>query len=103
MLDNLVDNAFRYGDERTSVRVRTRVSDHDAILEVRDDGPGISPSGPGTHLRALHARPVRCRAPDGPASGWPSSRVCTPERRRRPGRELAGRRGTIGVTLPRAH
>jgi two-component system, OmpR family, Ni(II)-sensor and/or redox sensor kinase NrsS len=40
--DNLVDNAFRYGGPAVHVRIATRALDHEAVLEVRDDGPGIS-------------------------------------------------------------
>jgi signal transduction histidine kinase len=36
---NLVDNAIRYSGERVSVS--TSGSDHEAVVEVRDSGPGI--------------------------------------------------------------
>ena len=38
MVNNLIDNACKFGSE---VRVDTRRSDHDAIIEVADNGPGI--------------------------------------------------------------
>ena len=40
---NLIDNAYRYGGPDGMVRVATRASDGDAIVEVADGGPGISP------------------------------------------------------------
>jgi signal transduction histidine kinase len=42
IVDNLVDNAFRYGGAGVHVSVTTRASDHQALLEVADDGPGIA-------------------------------------------------------------
>jgi signal transduction histidine kinase len=39
---NLVDNAVRYGDRENRVRVTTRRTDGDAVIEVRDAGPGIA-------------------------------------------------------------
>jgi signal transduction histidine kinase len=41
---NLVDNAHRYGgrDGTTPIRISTSVADRDALLEVADEGPGIS-------------------------------------------------------------
>jgi signal transduction histidine kinase len=41
---NLIDNAYRYGGPEATVRVTTRASDGDAIVEVADDGPGIPPT-----------------------------------------------------------
>jgi two-component system sensor histidine kinase TctE len=46
LLNNLIDNALRYTQERGSVTVRLR-SDHEralAIMEVEDNGPGIAPA-----------------------------------------------------------
>ena len=37
---NLIDNAYRYGGPAATVRVTTRASDGDAIVEIADDGPG---------------------------------------------------------------
>jgi len=42
VLDNLVDNAFRYGGGGVHVSIATRSADRQAVLEVQDDGPGIS-------------------------------------------------------------
>jgi signal transduction histidine kinase len=42
ILDNLLDNAARYGGPGVHVRVTTTGSERDAVVEVADDGPGIS-------------------------------------------------------------
>jgi signal transduction histidine kinase len=39
---NLVDNALRYGGRPDGVRVATLGTEREAILEVRDSGPGIA-------------------------------------------------------------
>jgi signal transduction histidine kinase len=44
IVDNLVDNAFRYGGTGVHVTITTRAADHQALLEVADDGPGIAPA-----------------------------------------------------------
>ena len=41
VLLNLVDNAVRYGGRDGAVRVTTRRTERDAVVEVRDTGPGI--------------------------------------------------------------
>ena len=57
---NLVENAVRHTPPGTSVALRIAREDEQAVLEVRDDGPGL-PAGGGD---ALFARFVRG---DGPA------------------------------------
>jgi signal transduction histidine kinase len=42
ILANLVDNAFRYGGQRTHVWVRTGAADRACSMSVTDDGPGIA-------------------------------------------------------------
>jgi signal transduction histidine kinase len=40
---NLLDNAYRYGPQAGGTpRIATRLVEHDAVVEVRDDGPGIA-------------------------------------------------------------
>ena len=39
---NLVDNAVRYGAPGSAVRVVTRRTERDAVVEVQDDGPGVA-------------------------------------------------------------
>ena len=41
LLSNLVDNALKYGG---AARVRIREQDRQAIVEIEDDGPGLSPA-----------------------------------------------------------
>ena len=41
---NLVDNATRYGGAGGRVAVTTSRADGEAVLDVRDDGPGIAPA-----------------------------------------------------------
>lgn len=41
MLNNLIDNAIQYTPAGGRVTVRVRRQDHQAVLEVEDDGPGI--------------------------------------------------------------
>ncbi|WP_175690659.1 ATP-binding protein [Burkholderia anthina] len=42
LLDNLVDNAIKYGHERGSVEIATWQDAGAVCLQVRDDGPGVS-------------------------------------------------------------
>jgi len=44
LLTNLVDNAQRYADRRIEVSLHTDRTARTAVLEVRDDGPGIPPA-----------------------------------------------------------
>jgi len=44
VLLNLVDNAFRHTPASACVRVDAHRDDGQAVLEVRDDGPGVDPS-----------------------------------------------------------
>lgn len=49
---NLVDNAIKYGDADTRVRIEARVDGPDIALSVRDQGPGIE----AEHLPRLFER-----------------------------------------------
>ncbi len=42
-LTNLLNNAARYSEPGTTIRVRTFARDGNAVIEVRDEGRGISP------------------------------------------------------------
>lgn len=44
LLDNLVDNALKYGPEGGPVEVLVRRVDHDLLVAVRDRGPGVPPA-----------------------------------------------------------
>ena len=51
-LSNLVDNALKYGKERGRVALSGRIEGDACLLEVADDGPGISPE----HLPRIFER-----------------------------------------------
>jgi two-component system phosphate regulon sensor histidine kinase PhoR len=51
-LSNLVDNALKYGKEGGSVTLSGRIEGDACLLEVADDGPGISPE----HLPRIFER-----------------------------------------------
>ncbi|HEU4949213.1 MAG TPA: ATP-binding protein [Candidatus Deferrimicrobiaceae bacterium] len=51
-LSNLVDNALKYGKEGGRVTLSGRIEGGDCLLEVADDGPGISPE----HLPRIFER-----------------------------------------------
>jgi two-component system phosphate regulon sensor histidine kinase PhoR len=51
-LSNLVDNALKYGKERGRVTLSGRIEGDICLLEVVDDGPGISPE----HLPRIFER-----------------------------------------------
>ncbi len=42
IVENLLDNAIRYGGERGPVALRTRAREREAIVDIVDHGPGIS-------------------------------------------------------------
>jgi signal transduction histidine kinase len=42
LVDNLVDNAVKFGDPTRSAVVRVSATSADAVLEVEDHGPGMS-------------------------------------------------------------
>ncbi|WP_338763442.1 ATP-binding protein [Massilia sp. METH4] len=44
LIDNLVDNAIKYGPERGTVDVRLQREGDHALLTVTDEGPGIAPA-----------------------------------------------------------
>jgi two-component system phosphate regulon sensor histidine kinase PhoR len=50
---NLIDNAIKYSDPESHVRVGIHQQDDDVVISVTDDGPGIPPRAPVADLRAL--------------------------------------------------
>ena len=55
VVSNLVDNAVKYTRGPGRVDVAVRLEEHDGILEVRDDGPGLAPQSLAALFRK-HAR-----------------------------------------------
>jgi signal transduction histidine kinase len=67
--DNLVDNAFRYGGPSVHVAVTTRLADHQAVLEVSDDGPGIALADQARIFEPFFRVRADADAPDGSGLG----------------------------------
>jgi signal transduction histidine kinase len=65
MILNLLDNAARHTPPTSTVRLRLRAVDGDAVVEVSDDGPGIAPEMRGQ----IFHRFVRGNGPADTASG----------------------------------
>ncbi len=43
VISNLLDNAIKYSDKGTSIRVIVREKESGQVIEIRDQGPGIDP------------------------------------------------------------
>jgi two-component system, OmpR family, sensor kinase len=73
---NLVDNAVRHGQPSSAapVRVSTTATDHEAILEVADRGPGIAASDLERIFEPFHRVRSDATAPDGTGLGLAISR-----------------------------
>ncbi len=75
ILDNLLSNAVKYGREGGHVEVECRVDGEQALVEVRDDGPGISTEDlPHVFERFYRADAVRKTATHGYGLGLAISR-----------------------------
>ena len=108
-MSNLVDNAIRYTPEGGRVDVTVEQDAHDAVLAVRDTGPGI----PASERARVFDRFYRAPAPgtaDVPGSGLGLAIVKRIAERHDatielgPGFEGPGGDGlTVTVRLPRAH
>ncbi len=55
VLVNLLSNAVKFTPDGGSVEVHARRETSDLVVTVTDTGIGISPRGPGSHLRLLPA------------------------------------------------
>lgn len=62
-LQNLVDNAIKYGPSDSIIRVAVREEDESVAISVSDQGPGISPEN-REHLMERFFRPDRARGRD---------------------------------------
>lgn len=69
IVGNLVDNAYRYGGQANRVRVTTRGSERDAVLEVRDDGPGIGEADRERIFEPFYRVNADAASPDGSGLG----------------------------------
>src|SRR4029077_12919988 len=97
---NLIDNAHRYG--RRSVKVRVISTDREAIIEVVDDGLGISTEDLSRIFDPFYRVRSDRGAPDGSGLGLA---IATSLARRNGGRIAAesrpGTGSTFRVVLPR--
>ncbi|KQX30258.1 hypothetical protein ASD05_09230 [Variovorax sp. Root434] len=65
VLDNLIENAVKYGD---LARVRLLIDGHDAVVEIGDRGPGL-PASELEHVFKPFYRTARARSSSAPGSG----------------------------------
>jgi two-component system OmpR family sensor kinase len=69
IIENLVDNAIRYGGERGAVTIRTRGREREAIVDVVDHGPGISAADRDRIFEAFFRVRSDAEAPGGSGLG----------------------------------
>jgi signal transduction histidine kinase len=103
IVDNLVDNAFRYGGASVHVTIVTRAIDRHAVLEVVDNGPGIA-VGDQAHVFEPFFR-VRSDAGAPPGTGLGLAIASALAKRNRGQLSVAsqpGRGAAFRLTLPLA-
>lgn len=67
---NLLDNAFRYGGSAAEpAAISTATSDHEALVEVQDDGPGIAAADLERIFEPFHRVRAGADAPAGSGLG----------------------------------
>jgi signal transduction histidine kinase len=66
---NLVDNAVRYGGTQAHIRVSTLSDGSDAIVEVTDDGPGITAADLARVTEPFYRVKAHTKAPEGTGLG----------------------------------
>lgn len=102
IVDNLVDNALRYGGPKVHVRVTTRAGDREAIVEVADDGPGIATADQERVFEPFHRLRADADAPTGTGLGLA---IAASLARRNRGRltlnSRPGRGSVFRLSLPR--
>ncbi|MFN8520097.1 MAG: HAMP domain-containing sensor histidine kinase [Chloroflexota bacterium] len=69
IVDNLVDNAFRYGHAETHVMVSTTATGRRCSLVVSDDGPGIAAGDIGRVFEPFFRARADADAPEGTGLG----------------------------------
>ena len=70
MLENLVDNAFKYGGDADQVEIQARRADDRVLLAVRDRGPGVPPEWRARIFDSFQRMPearLSSKEADGPA------------------------------------
>lgn len=104
IVENLLDNAIRYGGGPSGApaRISTRSVDREAVVEVRDDGPGIAPDDLGRIFEPFHRVHAESGEPDGNGLGLAIARSLA--QRNGGGLAAASRPGsgaTFLLSLPR--
>jgi signal transduction histidine kinase len=69
ILANLLDNAARHGGPSVRIGLTTSASDHDAIVEVQDNGPGIAAADLGRIFEPFYRVRADAASPDGTGLG----------------------------------
>jgi signal transduction histidine kinase len=102
IVDNLLDNALRYGGPKVRVKVTTRATERDAILAVADDGPGIASADQERIFQPFNRLRSDADAPPGTGLGLA---IAASLSRRNRGRLTVesdpGRGSTFRLVLPR--
>ena len=99
---NLVDNAIRYGGPGSVVRVVTRRTERDAVVEVRDNGPGIASMDLGRIFDPFFRVHADALSPDGSGLGLAIARsLAARNGGRLTGTSQVGAGATFRLSLPR--
>jgi len=99
---NLLDNAFRYGGPGVAVVVATSATERDAVIEVRDDGPGIEAASIERIFEPFHRIRADADGPPGNGLGLAIARsLAEQDGGRLTVTSEVGRGSTFRLTLPR--
>jgi two-component system, OmpR family, sensor kinase len=99
---NLLDNAYRYGGASGPPRIQTRLVERDAVVEVKDDGPGIAAAEADRIFEPFSRLHASAETPDGSGLGLAIARSLA----HRSGGRLTvisqpGQGATFRLSLPR--